>query len=363
MLARSGVMASQALGTALAALRAVRPDVIVSFGPPLVGPLMSAGVARRSGAKVVSVIYDVYPDIAIETGRLRNPFLIGAARAAERLVYRSSDRVVVLSEGLRRQMLRKGVPPQRLEVVPVWLDPDEIRPLSRDNAWRSENGIPLGKKVVLYAGTIGIVSGAATMIEVAERLRERNDVLFLFVGEGQVKDELTAKARARALTNVVFLPFQPRGRLPEVQATADLSVVTLAPGRGRTSVPSKVTGYLAAGRPVVASVDLDSDTAECVRRAGGIVTPAGDPGALAGGISMMLSDESLRQSSGEKARRVFEECFSMPAALAQFSRILEATAAEGRAQPPSRLSRAPALSPARTGARDECTDRTLRSGR
>lgn len=323
--ARSAVLASQALGTAVAAhLASGRPDVVVNVAPPLAGPLLSASVARRHRAPLVTVIYDIYPDVAIETGKVRSRALIAAARWAERRTYAESERVIVLSEGFRRTLAEKGVPHEKIDVVPVWLDPDEVCPSPRVNAWRAEQGIDPGTFVVLYAGTIGIVSGAEIMAAVAERLRGESNLLFLFVGEGQTKAALERDVARRGLANVRFLPLQDRARLNEVQATADVSVVTLAPGRGRTSVPSKVVGYLAAGRPVLASVDLDSDTACCVLSGPcGIVVPPGDASVIADALTALRRDPARCAALGAAARVEFERAYSGPAVVRQFRAVLE----------------------------------------
>jgi putative colanic acid biosynthesis glycosyltransferase WcaI len=321
---RAAVMVSQALGRTLAGAGWGPVDVVVDYGPPLVGPLFSAALAAARGARFVPVIYDLYPDVAVETGKVRNGLVIGAARAAERLVYGRADRVVVLSEGFRRALVGRGVPRSKVAVVPVWLDAREIVPSPRTNAWRREVGVDPTTKVILYAGTIGLVSGAAILIAVAASMRERSEALFLMVGEGQVKEEIEREARRRGLRNLRFLPLQPRERLNEVQAAADVSLVTLAPGRGRTSVPSKIVGYMAAGRPIVASVDADSDTAAAVREgACGIVTPPGDPAALAAAISSLLDDAARREEMGRAARSYFETTYSKDAALAAMTAVLE----------------------------------------
>lgn len=325
-LTRAIVMASQAVGTVVAGVGAVGTSAVVNFGPPLLGPLVSALLARVRGARFVPVIYDLYPDVAIETGRVRNRLVIWAARKLERFVYRQADRIVVLSEGFRRMLIRRGVPASKIEIVPVWLDPSEITPSDRANRWRREMGIPTEVRVVLYAGTIGLVSGAEILVSAAESMRERSDVLFLFVGEGRVKDDIEQESRRRGLDNVRFVPFQPRERLNEVQASADVSVVTLAPGRGLTSVPSKVVGYMAAGRPVVAGVDQESDTAAAIREAKcGIVTRPGEPIALANAIAALLDDPRRREAMGRASRSYFERTYSKDAALAKMTRILEST--------------------------------------
>lgn len=325
---RAAILGSQAVAMMVAGALERKVDVVLSVGPPIVGPLLSALLARRYRAALVSVVYDLYPDIVIEARKLTNPSLIRIARSLETLMYANSDSLIVLSPGFKKALLARGVPEQKLAVVPVWLDMDEIQPMARDNAWRREQQIPVDKFVVLYAGTIGAVSGAEVVVRAAETLRDNPRILFLFVGEGSVREELVAMAASRGLSNVTFLPFQPRSRLAELQATADVSLVTLLPGRGRTSVPSKVLAYMAAGRPVIASVDLGCDTAELVVRSNaGVVVPPGDADALAQAISMFANDEQRRRALGVAARRNVERTFARDIVLAQFERAIHSALA------------------------------------
>ncbi len=327
---RAAVFVSQALAMAIGGLRSGAADVVLAFGPPLVGPLLAGAVAGVRRAGLVNVIYDVYPDIAVATGKVRNPLVIGAARVAERLQYAASRRTVVLSDGLRDRLVERGVPAERIEVVPIWLDTDEIRPLDRDNPWCREQALGPEKTVFLYAGTIGVISGATIVVETADRLRDRKDLLFLFVGEGADKDAVVRRAAELNLDNVRCLPFQPRERLAELQSAADVGLVTLLPGMGRTSVPSKVLGYMAARRPVLASVDADSDTGiEVARHDLGLVTPPADPDALAVAALRLADDPALRGRLGANGRRRVEQHYCRSAALARFERVLR-DVAEGR---------------------------------
>jgi colanic acid biosynthesis glycosyl transferase WcaI len=324
---RAAVWTSHGIAAAVGGLLAKKPDVIINYGPPLLGSILSAALATRFGSRLISVVYDLYPDIAIETGHLTNAVLIAGARQAEKLSYRVADKILVLSDGFKRTLVERGVSPEKVAVLPVWLDPNEIEPRPRDNAWRREQGIGLDKFVVLYAGTIGVVSGAAIILDVAERLKDESDVVFLFVGEGRVKDDLQRRATERGLMNMRFLPLQPRAKVAEVQATADVSLVTLAPGRGRTSVPSKVVGYMAAGRPILGCVDSDCDTAEVIDAAAcGTVVPPGDVDAIVAGIREFEASPSQRQEMGRRGRSYFEHAFARDACLGQYTQLVESLA-------------------------------------
>jgi colanic acid biosynthesis glycosyl transferase WcaI len=275
---------------------------------------------------LISVIYDIYPDILIEMGKLQNSIFIRAARKLEHLIYRASDHIVVLSNGFRRTLIQeKGLDPGKVAVIPVWLSGRDISPGPLDNTWRREMGIGPEKFVVLYAGTIGLVSGAEVVIEAAKLLKHYPDILFLLVGAGHAKDRMEAEARDRGLHNLRFLPFQPRERLSAVQATADVSLVTLAPGRGKTSVPSKVLGYMAAARPVIAAVDEDCDTAGLIKKAAcGLVALPGNGQELSEAVLYYYQHPEARESAGVNGRRYFLKHFEKEVVLKQYVNLVDA---------------------------------------
>lgn len=322
---RALVMVSQCGAYFLAALASPSPNLVISYGPPLIGPLVSSLIARKNKAKLLTMIYDIYPDILVEMGYLKSSLLIHAARKLENLVYRWSDRIGVLSEGFRRTLIeQKGVDPQKIALIPLWLDVRDILPMSRDNPWRRKYDVGHDKFVVLYAGTIGLISNAEIVVDAARQLESYHEILFLFVGAGFAKDRVEAKARDFGLKNIRFLPFQPRERLAEVQATADVSLVTLVPGRGKTSVPSKVLGYMAAARPVVAAVDEECDTAALIRTARcGLITPPADADSLAQAVLSLLKNPKVRLEMGERGRKYFEAHLEKKQVLTKYVSLIE----------------------------------------
>lgn len=325
LIIRALVMATQCGAFCLDAVFSPRPDVVISYGPPLIGPWTSAFIARSQGARLITVIYDIYPDVAVDLGKLNHPGAIRMARNIESTVYRRSDRIVVLSEGFRRMLVaEKGVPPGKIAVIPAWLDGGDVFPSPRDNLWRREMGISPDKFVVLYSGTIGLVSGAEAVVEAARHLRAYPDILFVLVGAGQAKDRVERLARRDKLENIRFFPFQPRERLSEVQAVADVSLVTLAPGRGKTSVPSKVLGYMAAARPIIAAVDGDCDTAEVIRRAGcGLVVPPAQAEALAKAIIHYKFQPRACQLAGKAGYKYFLSNYERGSVLRTYLALIE----------------------------------------
>jgi colanic acid biosynthesis glycosyl transferase WcaI len=325
LLARALVMGSQTLSFFITALKISSPEVVIAGPPPILGPLASGLVAKMHGAKLVPFIYDIYPDIAVELGWLKNPMLIQAALTLEHLMYHWSKKIIVLSEKFRDMLISlKGVAPEKLAIVPVWLNSGDVTPRHRDNPWRREMGIPREKFVILYSGTIGLVSGAEVVLEAAQYLTTYSDILFLFVGAGQARDQVEAQARQAGLKNIRFLPLQPRERLSELQASADVSLVTLAPKRGKTSVPSKILGYMAAARPVIASVDLNCDTALLVQESGcGRVVPPAQGKEIAEAILHYYDHPEDRQIAGNKGRQYFLSNLDRSVVLKEYIGVIE----------------------------------------
>jgi colanic acid biosynthesis glycosyl transferase WcaI len=315
----------QGLSFLLSSRRIDRVDIVISDGPPLMGSLCSWIIAKKHHSPLLTVVHDFPVDAASDMGLLNN-ILIRPLLAIELLTYRISHHLIVLSEGFRQTMIRKkGVPEEKVSVIPVWLDNRDIHPANRDNTWRREMGIGPEKFVVLYAGTIGLVSGAEVVIEAAKLLKHHPDILFLLVGAGHAKDRMEAEARDSGLHNLRFLPFQPRERLSEVQATADVSLVTLAPGRGKTSVPSKILGYMAAARPVIAAVDEDCDTAILIKKAAcGLVALPGNGKELSEAVIYYYQHPKPRELAGLSGRRYFLKHFEKEIVLKQYVNLVDA---------------------------------------
>ncbi len=306
----------------VALLRMKRPDVLLVVSPPLSNGLVALVVSRIRGIRFVFNVQDIYPDAAIAMGVIRNRLLIRVLRKVERAIYRSARMITVISPGFRENLLGKGVPDRAIAVIHNWLDSREIVPMAKDNEFSRRHGLR-DKYVVLYSGTIGMISGAEILVGCAERLAYLKDMLFLFVGEGVSKDRIMREARTRNLGNVKFLPLQDRSLLSSVLSSADVSVVTLRKGAGRSSVPSKVLGYMAAGRPIVASVDPESDTRKMIDRAGcGICVPPEDEMTLANALVALYRDARKAGAMGDSGRRFLADTLDRRHVTAQYEDVL-----------------------------------------
>jgi colanic acid biosynthesis glycosyl transferase WcaI len=312
-----------AMSVVAATATRMRPDAVMVMSPPL--PLGVAGwlAATFRRAPFVFNIQDVFPDVAVELGAITNPRVIAAASALEKFLYRRSDAVTVLSEDLRDNVGGKlGTHrPERVHVIPNFVDTERIAPADRMNSYREQYGLG-DRTVVLYAGNVGLSQSLDLLVEAARRFRDRDDVVFVVNGGGSAKDALVESAAG--LDNLKFVEMQPRERLPEVLAAGDLHVVPLKRGLARSSVPSKLYSILAAGRPVLASVDAGTEVATTIERAlAGVSVPPEDPDAFCAALTDLLDDPARRTAMGESGRAFVEGWVSPAAVGASYETLFE----------------------------------------
>jgi len=314
-----------ALATLVGAFGRVRPDAVLAMSPPLTLGLAGRMAATARRAPLVFNIQDVFPDVAIELGLLSGDRVIRAARALERLSYRMSDAVTVLSDDLADNVRSKitiglegeqaQAQAKKVRVIPNFVDTNAIRPAARENSYREQYGL-IGKKVVMYAGNVGFSQSLDLVLEAARSFEgSRPDVVFVINGGGSAKPDL--ERDAAHLPNVRFVDMQPIERLPEVLAAGDVHVVPLRAGLAWSSVPSKLYSILAAGRPIVASVDSGTEVERTLERAAaGIAVPPDDPRAFVGAIGELIDDSDRAARMGASGR-LFVERWASPAAVAE----------------------------------------------
>jgi colanic acid biosynthesis glycosyl transferase WcaI len=317
------------LGTALG-VRGGPADAVLAVSPPLTLGMTGWSIARARGAVSVFNIQDVYPDVALELGVLGEGPVLRAARLLERFCYERADAITVLSEDLQDNVREKTTRPEKVRVIPNFVDTTAIAPADRENRYRREFGLE-GKTVVMYAGNVGLSQSLETVIDAAASLSYEKDLVFVINGGGAARADMEAKARG--LSNVSFVDMQPIERLPEVLSAADIHLVPLRRGLARASVPSKTYSILAAGRPLVASVDPGSEVAHLVERAqAGVAVAPEDAEALAKAVRQLVEAPDDRARMGVNGRR-FVESWASPAAVAQAYEELFLELRENRSQP------------------------------
>ncbi len=261
-----------------------RPDIVLCMtDPPMVGDVALL-VARRFRVPLVVVSQDVFPEIAVEVKRLRNPVLVWMLGVLTRFYLRRADAVVAIGETMRDRLETKGVPPKRLRVIPNWVDTTALTPQPRDNPWAQSYGLD-GRFVVMHSGNVGHAQDLETLIRASTSLHDLEQLSVVLIGFGARHAHLVRLAASIGAEKVSFLDYQPREVLSQSLSSADVHFVGLGRGLSGYVVPSRVYGILAAGKPIIAAADEDSETARLVRHIGcGVAIPPGRPDLLAAEI-------------------------------------------------------------------------------
>jgi colanic acid biosynthesis glycosyl transferase WcaI len=306
-----------------------RPDIFFLRTPPLQLGLPAFWAKRLRGARVLLNVQDIHPDLAVESGILKNPAAIRFGACLEKWVYGLADRIVVISEGFRTNLLAKGVPGPKMDVIPNWVDTDFLRPLEKGNPVSRKFGFER-KFVLLYSGTISISSNLALerVLEAAKILAPEPDVLVVIAGEGLKKPALQARAASLGLSNVAFLPFQPYGDLPAFLASADALLVPLDNQKSQLSVPSKLYNFMAAGRPILGLADPGAEVTSVIKeRRCGLVVPPDDPARIAEAVRTLKRSPDERRVFASNARAYVVEYFGKGKILRSYDELLKAMAA------------------------------------
>jgi glycosyltransferase involved in cell wall biosynthesis len=250
---------------------------------------------------------DLHPDASVALGRMKSSNL--AVRTLNRLsnsIYRRADRVVVLGPYMADRILAKGVRPERVREVPVWSRRDEIFPRDRaGHPLREELGLQ-DQFVVMYSGNLGLAHQFEEVIGAAERLQDRPDITFLFVGDGPRLKEVKAAAESKNLTNIRFMDYFPRNSLHLSLSVADLHLITMRDCMTGIVVPGKLYGAMASGRPTVFVGPKYCESADTIRESScGQTIATGDIDGLTKTIVTLADQPELAAELGQNARRAF----------------------------------------------------------
>jgi colanic acid biosynthesis glycosyl transferase WcaI len=311
------------LGASLVeALRSEPPDVVVCMTDPPVIADVALVVARRFRAPLVVISQDVFPEIAVELKRLDNRVVIELLQLAIRFYLERADRVVAIGETMRRRLEAKGAHPDRVVVIPNWMDTEEVSPQPRDNSWAREHALA-GSFVVMHSGNIGHAQDLDSLIRAGTFLRDLEDLRILLIGGGARRDELKELTKLLEVDAVHFYGYQPREVLSRSLSAADVHVVGLARGLAGYIVPSRLYNILGAGRPVIVAADEESETARVVREVGcGVVVPPGRPELLAEQIRRAHAGELDLEGMGAKGRSYVTAEADQRVAVERYRRLL-----------------------------------------
>jgi colanic acid biosynthesis glycosyl transferase WcaI len=311
-----------------------RFDLIYATSPPLFvgGAALALSLLRR--IPLVFEVRDLWPESAVALGELRGSLPIRLASRLEQACYRRARRIVVVTRGIRSRLLERGIPAEKLVLIPNGANTDlfQFRPQARERL-RRELGLE-GKFTAIYAGIHGVAQGLETVVQAAGLLREDPRFHFILVGEGPRKAALAALAEAEALPNLTLLPEQARERIPDYLSAADGALIPLrALELFKGALPSKMFDAWACERPLVLSVD--GEARQVLEQAGGgIFTPPEDAAALVAALRQLEGDPGLAAQMGQRGRAYTAAHYSREAlAAVLLQHLLEA--AGQSAHPPA----------------------------
>lgn len=271
--------------------------------PPIQGVL--GGILKK--IKKVPFVYnlqDIFPDSLVGTGLAKKDGLLWKiGRVIENFTYRNADKIIVISEDFKRNIMAKGVPEEKIVVVYNWVDEEAVKHVAReDNVLFDRYGLDRNKFYITYCGNIGLTQNLQMLTEVAKDLEDNEDIQFVLVGNGAYKDELERIIKVREIKNITLLPFQPYEEISHVFSLGDVSLVISKPGVGENSVPSKTWSILSASRPVLANFDENELKDIVAENQCGIFTKAGDKVAFTEAILKLYNNRELCEEYGKNGR-------------------------------------------------------------
>jgi colanic acid biosynthesis glycosyl transferase WcaI len=304
-------------------------DVLVAISP-LPNGVAGWLVSKMRGIPLMFDVCDIWPDCAVAVGMMKQPLLVRVAFWLEKHIYAASARIGVVTRGFTENLVAKGVPREKIVLLPDWVDPDLYDPakIDRDEARRKYE--LEGRFVVSFLGNFGLLMGLEAILETARLVQEQDkNVLFLFVGKGAALPMMEDKIRNDKLENVKIIPYRPREEVPAMLQASDVLIVTyMKSDLTMITVPSKIYEYLSIARPIVAGVS--GVVGEILRDAdAALISPTRGPKELADASIQLKNDPARGDEMGRSGRQYAIDHFSFAKVAADYEATVKATGESG----------------------------------
>ncbi|MCK5533800.1 glycosyltransferase family 4 protein [bacterium] len=298
-------------------------DLILLYSPPLPLGLSGYFLAKMKKIPLVINIQDLFPQSAIDLHVLKNRYLIKFFEIIEKFIYKKTDFITVHSSGNKKDVINKGAFPQKVEVIPNWVDTDLIKPSDRFNQFRKDHCLN-NRFIVSFVGVMGYSQDMEIIMESALQLRDYEKIVFLLVGGGIKKEGLERKVKMNNLNNVIFVPFQPREKYPSVLAASDICLVTLKEKVKTPVVPSKIVSIMSSARPLIASMSSQGDAIRIIKEAQcGLCVEPGNSQMLTQAIIKLYNNLSLRNQLSKNGRMYAQKYFARHICIAKYDIIFK----------------------------------------
>lgn len=314
----------------LAILKEDKPDIIFAISqPPILGGWIGVLGKFFKRTKLVYCIEDFNPEQIEAVGYTKKKILIEIARMLDNATCKYADKIVVVGRDMQQTAYRriKGINRENVAVINNWIDEKEIFPLPKEHAevnrFILDNNLQ-NSFVVMYSGNIGLFYDLENIIKVFGKFKEHKKIHFVFIGEGAKKNELMNYVSSNGLSNISFLPYQPKEKLVYSLNAADIHLVANQKGIKGVSVPSKIYGVMAAGKPVFGILENGSEAEMLVRLSEcGVVVQPGDYTHMENIIEWLYNNRELLPNMGMKGREYLEKHLTMEKSMQLYSEMFE----------------------------------------
>ena len=303
--------------------------IYVASTPPTQGAL-AALVKKCKKVPFVYNLQDIFPDSLAGTGLAKKGGLLWKiGRAIENFTYRNADKIIVISQDFKKNIMAKGVPEDKIVVIYNWVDQNAVVDVPREkNILFDRYGLDRSKFYITYNGNIGLTQNMDMLLEVAKALEANEDIQFVLVGNGAYLDQVQQITKDRNIGNVTLLPFQPYEEISHVFSLGDVSLVISKPGVGANSVPSKTWSIMSASRPVLANFDENELKTIIKDNNCGIFTKAGDKVAFTDAILKLYNDRELCKEMGKNGRKFVMENLTKEVGTQKYVDVIKSVATQ-----------------------------------
>lgn len=279
--------------------------IYLASTPPIQG-VLGACLKKIKKVPFVYNLQDIFPDSLAGTGLAKKGSILWKiGRVVENFTYKHADKIIVISEDFKKNIMAKGVPEDKIEVVYNWVDQNAVVNVDRsENKLIAKYGIDPSKFYIEYSGNIGLTQNMDMLLDVMKELKDSHpEIGLILVGEGAYKKQVEEIVRRDSLSNVIMLPFQPYEDISHVFSLGDVGLIISKPGVGANSVPSKTWSIMSASRPVLANFDENEIKSILSDNSCGIFTKAGDKDAFKNAIIKLYENRDLCKVYGQNGRK------------------------------------------------------------
>lgn len=312
-------------------------DLIYLASTPPIQGMLGAFLHKLKHIPFVYNLQDIFPDSLVGTGLAKKDGLLWKiGRVVENFTYRNADKIIVISQDFKRNIMAKGVPEEKIEVIYNWVDENAVQPVAKaENPLYEEFGLSREAFTVVYAGNLGNAQNIGIILDAAKRFDD-DGVQFVIFGTGGLEEDIRRRIAEEGLTNVRLLPLQPYERVSQVYSLGDACVVSCKEGLGGSAMPSKTWTIMSCGRPVIASFD-EGELKEIIEGASagsvavgpcGVFTHAGKVEEFAAAVRNLMADRQRCEQMGRNARAFILENLTKEVGTRKYVEVIRSFAAK-----------------------------------